>query len=250
MSYSSMFEIIKQDVLHLIACNEKVVASNKSAGVYMIYVDCDFNICKPLPFWIEKSQGIGAHWSTQRNRIKKFLNGQTTSDDPLDNLVFHRLNQFFIDYYNATGCQLSTSNVRAVCLSTDVGLDSLDETEAYWTSRLKSEMTSVGHSLFVKTLRRAENKILYSKDVEETKEVIESYLLKAYKYGSVYLNDALIYNELMNCSYAKENMQMLAYYVYKKGLPFIEDDEFVNLERIAQAKSLFYSLVNRYFNVK
>lgn len=243
------FNQIKADLLHIINTHKQVVNSDKTSGVYMIYISCDFDYLNVLPFCIEKSQGIGPHWITQRNRIKKYFNGEHLSESPLDNIVFYRLKKFIDDYYKASGRLLTVDDIHAVCLSTDVSPTSLDEIEAYWTSRLKSEMTSVSHCLFVKTLRRIENKILYSKDAEESKNLIEINLLNAYKYGSEYLNNALIYKELMdNNNYAQENLKLLAYYVYKK-LPYIEDDEFIHLDKINQAKSLFYSLVNKYFNV-
>ncbi len=235
----SVIQNIQKDIQNLIANNDKLT---DSPGVYLIYIDCS-NSEDIYPYTIETSKRMSRHFSTFKSRLKSYMTTSPDDDNDIDNVVLKRFAKFLQEH------NLSIDSLKSVVLSclTDQSSD-VSVVESYWSRRLLSDMTSYGHSLFVKNLRRFENKILFSKDNESTRDVLTKMLNTIYKNGLDYLDVVFNFSKIYNYGYAKDNWKTFLVYLTER-LTFAEDDDIVDMTSLRQTREKFYKISKIVFNL-
>lgn len=256
---NNVIKIINNDITSLIKSSPTLKSTNNNSGIYLAYIEIqnnnDNNDTFLIPYWIQKGKNLGSTWSSQKSRLNNYikntasLKNSINPDDYYDNLLFSRI----VSVIKDDSVDLSFDCLKAVVL-TECDLTDLDDMEIYWSRRLSSDLTSLGHSLFVKNLRRMEYKVLYSKDDRSTKTDLTSRLRHVYKCGCLFIENLMLNKKSLvlnkNCKYALENIKCFNYYMTEKGLPFFEDADVVNLNKVKKEKSIFTSLIKEYVKKK
>lgn len=250
---NNIIKAINDDIKNLINNSPLLKSTNSNPGIFLAYIEVknnndEINI---FPYWIQKAKKLGPGWSSQKSRFNDYIKNKlplsqsSNPDDYYDNLLYSRLLSVFSD----DTVDLTFDCLKAVVL-TECDVEDLDDYEIYWSRRLSSDLTSLGHSLFVKNLRRMEYKVLYSKDDRQTKNYLTKSLKHVYKCGCLFIENLILNKKTLvlnkNIKYAIENIKCFNYYMNEKGLPLFEDEEIVNLNKIKKEKSMFYSLIKEY----